>query len=77
MKYVVVYEKSTTGWAGYVPDLPGVVTTGASKDETQQLIRKAIQFHLEGLGEDNLPIPSAAPWPRSSPSRKSRFFRVE
>ncbi|HXX00330.1 MAG TPA: type II toxin-antitoxin system HicB family antitoxin [Candidatus Acidoferrales bacterium] len=57
MNYVVVYEKSSTGWAAYVPDLPGVVTTGGTKEETQQLIREAIQFHLEGLREDDLPIP--------------------
>jgi len=57
MNYVVVFEKSSTGWAAYVPDLPGVVTTGRSKEETQQLIREAIQFHLEGLREDDLPIP--------------------
>ena len=57
MNYVVVYEKSSTGWAAYVPDLPGVVTTGNTKEETQQLIREAIEFHLEGLREDKLPIP--------------------
>jgi predicted RNase H-like HicB family nuclease len=57
MNYVVVYEKSSTGWAAYVPDLPGVVTTGRTKEEAQQLIREAIEFHLEGLREDDLPIP--------------------
>lgn len=57
MNYVVVYEKSSTGWAAYVPDLPGVVTTGPTKEQTQKLIREAIEFHLEGLREDNLPIP--------------------
>jgi len=57
MKYVVVYEKSATGWGAYVPDLPGVITTGRTKEETQQLIREAIEFHLDGLREDNLPIP--------------------
>ena len=57
MKYVVVYEKSATGWAAYVPDLAGVITTGRTKEETRQLIREAIEFHLDGLREDNLPIP--------------------
>ncbi|HYL14833.1 MAG TPA: type II toxin-antitoxin system HicB family antitoxin [Terriglobales bacterium] len=57
MKYVVVYEKSATGWAAYVPDLPGVITTGRTKKETQQLIREAIEFHLDGLREDKMPIP--------------------
>jgi len=57
MKFVVVYEKSATGWAAYVPDLSGVIATGATKEETQQRIREAIEFHLEGLREDNIPIP--------------------
>jgi predicted RNase H-like HicB family nuclease len=60
MNYVVVYEKSATGWSAYVPDLPGVVTTGATKENAQELIREAIEFHLEGLREDKLPIPEPA-----------------
>jgi predicted RNase H-like HicB family nuclease len=57
MNYVVVYEKSATGWAAYVPDLPGVITTGPTKRDVQSLIKEAIEFHLEGLREENLPIP--------------------
>jgi len=57
MNYVVVYEKSNTGWAAYVPDLPGVVTTGRSREEVRSLIHEAIEFHLDGLREDRLPIP--------------------
>jgi len=57
LNYVVVYEKSDTGWAAYVPDLPGVVTTGSTKTEVRSLIREAIEFHLDGLKEDRLPIP--------------------
>ncbi len=57
MNYVVVYEKSDTGWVAYVPDLPGVVTTGGTKAEVRSLIREAIEFHLDGLKEDQLPIP--------------------
>ena len=60
MKYVVVFEKSSTGWAAYVPDLPGVITTGKTKEETHELIREAIEFHLEGLREDGLEIPQPA-----------------
>ena len=57
MNYVVIYEKSETGWAAYVPDLPGVVTTGRTKEEVRRLIQEAIEFHLDGLKEDRLPIP--------------------
>lgn len=57
MNYVVVYEKSETGWAAYVPDLPGVVTTGRSREDVRSLIQEAVEFHLDGLREDRLPIP--------------------
>lgn len=57
MNYVVICEKSKTGWAAYVPDLPGVVTTGRTRDEVRLHIQEAIEFHLDGLREDSLPIP--------------------
>jgi len=72
MNYLVVYEKSSTSWSAYVPDLPGVITSGRTKQETEQLIREAIIFHIDGLREDNLPIPEPSAsaevvqisWPR-------------
>ncbi|HEX7425133.1 MAG TPA: type II toxin-antitoxin system HicB family antitoxin [Terriglobales bacterium] len=51
---LVVYEKSGTGWAAFVPDLPGVVTTGRTKAEVRSLIQEAIAFHLDGLKLDGL-----------------------
>jgi predicted RNase H-like HicB family nuclease len=57
VKYVVIYEKSRTGWAAYVLDLPGVVTTAPTRDEVRSLIQEAVEFHLDGLREDKLPIP--------------------
>jgi predicted RNase H-like HicB family nuclease len=57
MNYVVVFEKSATGWGAYVPDLPGVIATAHSQQEAQKLIREAIELHIEGLKEDKLPIP--------------------
>ena len=60
MNYVVVYEKCATGWSAYVPDLPGVVTPALTKESAKELIREAIEFHLEGLREDHLPIPEPA-----------------
>jgi predicted RNase H-like HicB family nuclease len=57
MKYLVIFEKTDTGYSAYVPDLPGCITTGHSLPETERLIREAVEFHLEGLREDGLPIP--------------------
>ncbi len=57
MKYAVVIEKTPNNYAAYVPDLPGCVSTGRSKEEVTQRIGEAIAFHLEGMREDGLPIP--------------------
>jgi len=53
----VVYERTTTGWSAYVPALPGLGVTSATRAEVEQLIREGIPFHLDGLAEDGLPIP--------------------
>lgn len=57
MRYAVVIEKAESNCAAYVPDLPGCVVTGATVEETEALIREAIEFHLEGLRADGAPIP--------------------
>ena len=57
MRYAVVIENAPSNYAAYVPDLPGCIATGASVAETESLIREAIEFHLEGLKADGLPLP--------------------
>ena len=58
-KYLVVYEKTKTGYSAYVPDLPGVIATGKTRSIIERNIFDAIQFHLEGLKEEKLRIPKA------------------
>jgi predicted RNase H-like HicB family nuclease len=57
MRYAIVLEKTEHNYSAYVPDLPGCVATGASLQDTENLIREAIKFHIEGLLEDGLPLP--------------------
>jgi predicted RNase H-like HicB family nuclease len=60
LKYLVIYEKSSSGWGAYLPDLPGLGVAGTTLDEVKQLIREAMDFHLEGIREhgDQIPEPS-------------------
>ena len=60
MCYAIVIEKAENNYAAYVPDLPGCIATGQTVEETEQLIREAIEFHLRGMREDGLPIPEPA-----------------
>lgn len=57
MRYRVIHEKSATGWRAYVPDLPGLGVAGATTDEVKQLVREAIDFHIEGMRLHGEPIP--------------------
>jgi predicted RNase H-like HicB family nuclease len=57
MRYTVVFEKGNTSYGAYVPDLPGCVAVGETLAEVQQMIVEAIEFHIEGLIEEGLPIP--------------------
>ncbi|TAK50930.1 MAG: type II toxin-antitoxin system HicB family antitoxin [Betaproteobacteria bacterium] len=58
MRYLVVVEKGETSYGAYVPDLPGCVAAAETKDEVLNLIREAIEFHLEGLRDEGAPIPA-------------------
>jgi predicted RNase H-like HicB family nuclease len=57
VRYAIVIEQADANYSAYVPDLPGCVATGATVAETEQAIREAIEFHLEGLRDDGEPIP--------------------
>lgn len=57
MRYAIVVEKTVNNYSAYVPDLPGCIATGDTAEETEREISHAIEFHIEGLIEDGLPIP--------------------
>lgn len=62
MKYVVVYEKAPNNWAAYVPDLPGCIAAGDTREEVESLIREAIGLYVEALREQNEPVPEPQAW---------------
>ncbi len=51
VRYAVIFEQAPNNWAACVPDLPGCITTGATLEDTERNIRKAIKAHLETLRE--------------------------
>ena len=69
MQYLVVVEKGSSSYGAHVPDLPGCVAVGETKDEVLTLIREAIEFHLEGMKQDGEPIPP--------PSSTSKLVEVQ
>ncbi|NQS97069.1 MAG: type II toxin-antitoxin system HicB family antitoxin [candidate division Zixibacteria bacterium] len=59
-KYLVIIEKAENNYSAYLPDLPRCVAAGKTIEETEKLIHKAVQLHIKGMKEDNLPIPEAS-----------------
>lgn len=71
MKYLIVIEPTVTGNSAYVPDVPGCIATGDTRDEVEREMKGAIALHLEGLKAEGLGIPSRAPRRPTSRSRNS------
>lgn len=60
MKFLLVMEKTETGYSAYCSDLPGCIATGKTRAETERSMREAIQLHVEGLREGGQKIPKTA-----------------
>ena len=69
MQYLVILEEGAKSFGAYVPDLPGCIAAGDSREEVLTLIREAIDFHIDGLKENGQPIPP--------PSSSSEVVEVE
>ena len=58
MQYLVIVEKGPTSYGAHVPDLPGCIAAGETREEALALIREAIELHLEDLKKEGQPIPT-------------------
>ena len=66
---MVVIERGESSWGAHVPDLPGCVAVGETRDEVIGLIREAIGLHIDGLRREGFPVPK--------PSSEGEFVDVE
>ena len=69
MRYMVVVERGDSSWGAHVPDLPGCVAVGETREEVMRLIREAVAFHIQSLTDDGQPVPS--------PSSEGEFVEVD
>ncbi len=69
MEYLVVIERGPSSFGAYVPDLPGCVAVGETRQEVEALIREAVEFHIEGLREEGQPLPE--------PSSTSQLISID
>lgn len=57
MKYIVILERGERGWGAHVPDLPGCIAAADTREKVLQLIREAIDFHIEGMRQNGESVP--------------------
>lgn len=69
MKYMVIIEKSETGYGAHIPDLPGCIAVGKTREEVLKLIREGVELHIQALRESGEPVPP--------PSSVSEIVEVE
>ncbi len=59
MRYAMIIEPGERNYSAYLPDLPGCVATGSTREDVERNMHEAIMMHIEGLKEDSLPIPES------------------
>jgi predicted RNase H-like HicB family nuclease len=68
-KYLVIIERTPTGFSAYSPDLPGCIATGKSRKAVHVNMQSAIEFHIAGLKAEGSPVPE--------PSTESAYLVVQ
>lgn len=58
-RFLIIIEKANGNYSAYSPDLPGCVATGKTREETERNMQEAVEMHVQGMLEDNLPIPAS------------------
>lgn len=59
-RFLIVIEKAAENYSAYSPDVPGCIATGETRQEAEKNIHEAIALHVQGLKEDNIPIPESS-----------------
>jgi len=58
-RFLIVIEKANGNYSAYSPDLPGCAATGKTREQATRNMYEAIEMHVRGLLEDELPIPKS------------------
>ncbi len=56
-RYFVIIEESSTGFSAFLPDLPGCIATGATRDDVETRMKEGVEFHVEVMRESGEPVP--------------------
>ena len=68
MKYLIIIEKTNTGFSAYSPDLEGCVATGETKEKVEKTMHEGIEFHIDGLRQEGFEV--------SKPKSYSKYIEI-
>jgi predicted RNase H-like HicB family nuclease len=62
IEYLIVTEPAEggSGFGAFVPDLPGCVATGKTREEARERLAFSIPMHIASLREHGEPVPAPA-----------------
>jgi predicted RNase H-like HicB family nuclease len=58
-RILVIIEKGEHSYGAYSPDVPGCVAVADTREEVEQLMKEALQEHLQMMHEEHLPLPQS------------------
>jgi predicted RNase H-like HicB family nuclease len=56
-EYLIIYEKTKTGYSSYSPDIEGCIAVGETKEECESSMKEALKYHIELMLEKGYEIP--------------------
>lgn len=59
MRYLIVIEKTRTGFSPCLPDLEGCAAAAPTRPSVIRAMKRAVEFHLEGLRRQGRRLPPA------------------
>jgi predicted RNase H-like HicB family nuclease len=74
--FIAIIEPAKEGFGVYFPDLPGCTSAGATQDDAARNASDALALHLDGMAQDNTPIPASTPWDDIDVPKGSRALLV-
>ena len=57
--HLIVIGKTATGYSAHCPDVPGCASVGKTVEKAVANMKKALEFHFEGMAEDGDPLPKS------------------
>jgi predicted RNase H-like HicB family nuclease len=56
-EYLIIIEKTKTGYSAYSPDIDGCIAVGDTKEECEHSMKESLKFHIQLMLEKGYEVP--------------------